>query len=1012
MSLMRWTIHRWLLMGWVLLFAATASAASTNSGWSLHVWRSEDGLPNNNVTGLAQTPDRYLWVANASRLSRFDGVQFETFPPGAVVANWTQRIHLLLRSRNGGLWLATDHGAVAFLKDGQVQLFTNDLPEVGAQTLTEDDDRGLWVTYNPGIICRIKDGRAANLGAEAGLPPGDVSSLARDNRGRMWFAQSGQGDGHVGLFHDGRFETLLHFGSAIIRITSARSGGIWICSGFHLFKYNVGGQLADFGTFTSQDSRGKPNVLLEDRRDALWLGTSDSGLFRFDGSTFEKVPTSHPEIADLREDRDGNLWVATAGGGLNRLRPRAIELECVQAAEHGLPFETVISLCEDTNGVLWGATQNGVLTYRTNGAWNTFATNADWPGGEVSCVAADRKGAVWIGTKNHALYRFQDGRFTAWRKREGLAGITVRSLLASSTGDLWIGQDARALQCLRNGQLRSFDVPGNVRHVRALAEDPQGNIWVGTSGGLILKITHDRVTDVTSATSLDGKSIRCLYATPDGSIWVGYASAGLGRFKDGHFTRITSAQGLYDDSVSQIVADEQGWLWFGTDRGIFKIKQEMLKAVAEGRAQRVRCTYYGQDEGLVSLQANFDVAPGAIRSRDGRLWIPMRTALASINPGELLENRESPPVLLRRIAMDGKTIGAYGGVMPVQGAASLPEPQPPLLLPPRHHKVEFNFTAFNFSAPENVHFRYRLEGFDENWSEGKEADTLRTATYPQLSAGDYRFRVAACNSDGVWNQAEVPLSFGVARFFWQTWWFRAGAILAFTLMVATVVRYVSFRRLRLQLRLLEQQAALDKERSRIARDLHDDLGGSLTEVSLLLGTTERALTGSDKVNGSIQQCSSLVQQITKSVDEIIWAINPRNDTLRYLIDYISQFVVEFLHAANIRCRVDLPEHIPDRTLSPEARHNLFLVVKETLNNIARHSRASEVRLRITTTEDQLNISIEDTGQGFNPPPESASADGLRNMRQRMEEIGGEFQLDSRPDAGTRVHFLYHYPHHN
>src|SRR5262249_8205672 len=156
------------------------------------------------------------------------------------------------------------------------------------------------------------------------------------------------------------------------------------------------------------------------------------------------------------------------------------------------------------------------------------------------------------------------------------------------------------------------------------------------------------------------------------------------------------------------------------------------------------------------------------------------------------------------------------------------------------------------------------------------------------------------------------------------------------------------------------------------------------------------------------QCSTLVQQITKSVDEIIWAINPRNDTLRYLIDYISQFVVEFLHAANIRCRVDLPEHIPDRTLSPEARHNLFLVVKETLNNISRRSHASEVRLRITTTEEQLNISIEDTGQGFNPRPESASADGLRNMRQRMEEIGGEFQLDSRPDAGTRVRFLYHY----
>jgi signal transduction histidine kinase len=515
--------------------------------------------------------------------------------------------------------------------------------------------------------------------------------------------------------------------------------------------------------------------------------------------------------------------------------------------------------------------------------------------------------------------------------------------------------------------------------------------------------------DETPKTSLEGRSVRCLYATPDGCVWIGYAWAGLGRFKDGRFSRITTAQGLYDDSNSQIVADNQGWLWLGSDAGIFKIKEAAVEACAEGQSDRVRCTHYGHDEGLVSLQASFDVAPGAIRSRDGRLWIPMRTALAVIKPDELPENREPPRVLVRRVVVDEQPVALYGGVMPLQSVAVLPDPKPILRLGARHHRVEFEFSALNFTAPENVHFRYRLEGFDENWIE---VDAQRSEPYPHLSAGDYRFRVAACNSDGVWNEAEFPLVFSVAPFFWQTWWFRGAVILAFTGAVAAFVRYVSFRRLRLQLRQLEQQAALDKERSRIARDLHDDLGGSLTEVSLLLGTTERGLSEKSKVNGNIRQCSSLIQQITKSVDEIIWAINPRNDTLHYLIDYISQFVVEFLHAANIRCRVDLPDRIPNRTLSPEARHNLFLVVKETLNNIARHSRAEEVRLRITATEERLTVSIEDTGQGFERAPDTASADGLRNMRLRMEEIGGEFQVDSRPDAGTRVRFVYDYPRHD
>jgi len=209
---------------------------------------------------------------------------------------------------------------------------------------------------------------------------------------------------------------------------------------------------------------------------------------------------------------------------------------------------------------------------------------------------------------------------------------------------------------------------------------------------------------------------------------------------------------------------------------------------------------------------------------------------------------------------------------------------------------------------------------------------------------------------------------------------------------------------------LEQQAALDKERTRIARDLHDDLGGSLTQVSLLLDRAQRNLPAPGPSGNGVQRCSTLVRQVARSVDEIIWAINPRNDTLRYLIDYISQFVVEFLHTASIRCRVDLPEQIPDQTVSPEARHNLLLVVKETLNNIARHSHANEARFSVTADKTQLTITIEDNGMGFDPSTSKASGDGLRNIRQRMEEIGGECQIESKPKAGTRAFFRYQYPH--
>jgi signal transduction histidine kinase/ligand-binding sensor domain-containing protein len=894
-----------------------------------------------------------------------------------------------------------DHGEVVRLKAGIAQSFTNDLPDLTPQTLTEDGEGAMWVTYNRGVVYRIKNGQVIQLGAKAGLPEGPACSLARDGQGCLWFAKSDEGNGQVGVFRDGHFDTLLRFGPPIIRLAAARAGGVWICSGSQLFHYRQGGQLQGFGSFMPEPASARPRVVLEDSLGAVWIGTAGNGLFRYNGSGFESVPTSHPEIFDLLEDREGNLWVGTGRGGLNRLRPRAVELEQVKPES---PFEAVASLCQDTNGVVWAATQNGFLVCRQEGVWSMVATNAEWPVSDATCVAADRAGAVWIGTKNHSLYCLREAHFCAWKTAAEPDLRPIRSLLASANGDLWIGEAfPSTLQCLRGGRLLSFAVPSNARLIRAMAEDTAGNIWIGTSGGVLLEISHDVVANETTRTTGAPLSIRCLCPTSDGSLWIGYATAGLGRLKNGHFARITSDQGLYDDHVSQIIADQRGWLWFGADHGIFKIRHEELNAVADGRAHRVRSTHYGKDEGLVSLQANFDAAPGAMRSQDGRLWIPMRTALAVVNPSQLREDLDPPPVLLRRVILDDRPIAAYGGVMPVQNVASLPLPPGTLRLPPRHRRLEFEFAALNLSAPENVHFRYRLESFDEDWVE---ADTQRSATYPQLPAGTYHFHAAACNSDGVWNEAPAPLALIVTPFFWQTWSFRTFAIIVFTLVVAAVVRYLSFWRLRVRLSTLEHQATLDKERARIARDLHDDLGGSLTHVSLLLDKTARDLAATSKDGNSVQECSSLVRQVASSVDEIIWAINPGNDTLRYVVDYISQFVVEFLHAANIRCRVDLPEQLPDRTISPEARHNLLLVVKESLSNIARHSHATEARLRVTADDAHLTIMVEDNGQGFVPSSENALADGLSNMRQRMEEIGGQFQLETKAQAGTRVTFRY------
>jgi signal transduction histidine kinase len=242
----------------------------------------------------------------------------------------------------------------------------------------------------------------------------------------------------------------------------------------------------------------------------------------------------------------------------------------------------------------------------------------------------------------------------------------------------------------------------------------------------------------------------------------------------------------------------------------------------------------------------------------------------------------------------------------------------------------------------------------------------------------------------------------VAPFYWQTNLFRGSVLGAFTLAVIAIVRYVSFRRLHRRLRVLEQQAALQKERARIAKDIHDDLGGDLTQIAFLGELAQQDRSDPEKAAERVARISTTARQAVRSLDEIVWAVNPRNDTLAHLIEYSGQFALDYLRTAGIRCRLDFPEQSPPHELSTDLRHNLFLAIKEALHNIVKHAGAKEVWLRASFNNGGLDMSVEDNGCGFEVAPDNALADGLRNMRQRLADIGGECRIESQPGAGTKV----------
>lgn len=966
----------------LLALVNSTMLGATNSAWFARVWQSEEGLPENNVTGLAQTADGYLWISSHNGLVRFDGMQFERIPLPLAAGRNQPLIRALLLGRSSQVWLALEGSMAVRVALGETNAFTSfkGLSSFRPTALAQGADGAVWIGYTDGSVCRIAGGGVTRFTARDGLSGVGACWVTSDGNGQIWFAKAGR----IGVFREGEFVTLLTVPEKTIRLAAGRAGGLWICAGRRLLKYEAGSDPQELGELPVEGAEVDPTVLFEARGGALWIGTSAKGLYRYDGTNCVRVPTSHGDIESLTDDREGNVWVGTGGGGLNRLRRRVLEL---QGTESGLPFETVQSVCEDASGTLWAATQNGGLARQVKAGWKAFTAEEGWPGARATCVAGDNTGAVWIGTYRSGLYRWEKGALHAITRTNGLAGNTVRALLPDRAGNLWIGlESTTCLQKLTNGQLRTYTQPARSRVIRAMAEDSAGIIWLGTSDGYLLRVNQDTLVDETPRTLPTPKPIRCLYATPDGSLWIGYAMAGLGRLRNGRFERIGTEHGLHDAYICTMASDNEGAMWFAGDHGIFQVRQRELEAVAEGRANRLLSIVYGRDEALPSLQASYGNRPTSARTRDGRIFFPMRTGLAVVHPDRVQPNRIPPPVLVARVVVDGRPV-------------DLRPSQPVLHVAPGHRRLEVEYTALTFVAPENVHFQHRLEGWDDDWID---TGAKRSVSYSRLPAGRYVFRVTACNNAGVWNDNGAAVSFVVASFIWQTWWFRlsAGTVLAGGLVFG--IRLHERRKVRRKLAELERRHAIDRERARIARDIHDELGAGLTQIGLLadLGLSQTA--DPEQKQTSFTKIGSRARAAASALDEIVWASNPRNDNLPRLADYLCQLADDCFESGPVRCRKDVPTGLPVVPVGAELRHQLALTVKEALTNVLKHSGARTVRLRLTWTAPELLIWVEDNGAGFEPGGDSSRGNGLRNQAARMQEIGGTVEIKSTPGQGTHV----------
>lgn len=817
--------HQVLACAIVLLLPLPCSALDPNKAITQYVhdvWTTDNGLPENGVNSILQTRDGYIWIATWDGLARFDGVRFAVFNKKNTPILGNNLFTSLFEGRDGTLWIGSLGAGLYALNNGQWKRFTTSegLSNNTIFKLHEDRYGNLWIGTLEGGLNKLKDGKFITYTTRDGLSNDSVFSIYEDRKANLWI---GTGKG-LNMFRDGKFTIYTTkeglSSDSITSIYEDHESDLWIgTNGGGLNRFKDG----KFTSYTTKDGLLNDSVswTTADRNGNLWIGTS-GGLNRLNAGGFTsftaKDGLSDNAVVSLYEDLEQNLWIGT-GGGLNRLRDG--KFTTFTTAE-GLLANTVWSVFEDHEGSLWIGTSDG-LNRLKDGKFNSYTAADGFSGNTVHSVYEDSQKNLWVAIENGGLNRLKEGQVTVYTVKEGMLSNQVYALYEDSQANLWIGTP-NGLNRLRDGKLTSYTTKEGMAdgQVRAMYEDQQGSLWIGALAGLT-QLRNGKLTKYTTKEGLSSDVVLALHVDVEGNLWIG-TGGGLTQLKNGKFTSVTSSEGLLSDGIGSIAEDNSGNLWVCSGGGISSFSKKEFNELAVGKIKSIHSTAYGKADGLKTRGCRGAQQPISWKTRDGKLWFCMDQGAAVIDPKNIRINPRPPAVIIEGIAADEKPLWSY----PVQARTESGSSESSIRIAAGKERFQFTYTALSLNVPGRVKFRFMLEGLDTDWSN---AGTQRSADYTNLPPGSYRFRVKACNEDGVWNEAGASISFYLEPHFYQTYWFYGLCALA---VAASIYGGLRLRVRQLEAREQELLAAVERG----TRDLRDANKRLREAEDRILRTTE------------------------------------------------------------------------------------------------------------------------------------------------------------------------------
>ena len=1000
-----------------LLFALGLSISANPEQLPIKSYTTADGLPVDNVKRIKRDSHGFLWFCTRDGLSKFDGYQFTNYGKEQGLPH--PNVNDLIESRGGPYWVATNGGGVSSF---------NPTERVSLNTASR------FKVYS------LDSDPASNR----------VNRLCEDREGRIWAGTDS------GLFYfdqaQDRFIRALSDEAAIYSLLVDRQGVLWMGVGNHLWRRNPDGPVVRY-SFQAGRDLGRIFSLVEDNEGKLWVGSWYAGLFRLDvpllpnkDSTLQVDKTKGSldqyttvqgavigAVEDLHQSPDGHLWIAASpdfttglGGGLFEFYGDKFRR---YGTAQGLRSDHIKCLVDDSQSNLWLGSIDGVMKIASNG-FTTFGRSDGLLNGAAAIFESRRGELCAITERGMVLNRFEDGRFISTRfnvpkalenrrlwgnyqitfqdhqgdwwvptskglmrfadveRLEQLSRARPKAhymlegdrdqfdlfrLFEDSRGDIWVSLASDA----KNGLVKWERATEKFRYYTeadgvpplnppaSFCEDDKGNLWIGLYGGGMLRYRQGRFTLFGKEDGLPSGLIFHLYLDRSRRLWIASSSDGAGRIDDTEadrpqFVRLTVADGLSSNVIYSVTEDNFGGIYFRTTRGVDRLNQ------VTGNIKR-----YTASDGLPAGDGL------AFRDRHGALWLNAIYGVTRLMPSP--DEPQPPPVFISgvRINGDARAIADLGETR-VGG----------LTLNPSENHLQIDFVGLAFGTGEALRYQYKLEGADPDW---QALTSLRAVNYANLAPGAYRFVVRAMNAEGQFSPTSASVEFTILSPIWQRWWFVS--------MAAALIGIIAYGLYRYRVaRLLE----LERVRTRIASDLHDDIGANLTKIGILSEVVRQQAHGADRqMNEPLSSIARISRESVASMSDIVWAINPKRDTLRDLTRRMREFAGEIFANRDIEFELRAPAAETYLKLGADVRRTVFLIFKEAVNNIVRHSGCDRVDVELRVDGSLLVLTVSDDGKGFEITRESAG-NGLASMRSRAASIGGQVDIDSRKPSGTRV----------